>query len=133
MKKIDFNNIPLPILVIVGIVASTVSLVYYFALKNPSQIVFGLICIIDFLLFALSAYRVIERFGLTKVKTVVFVFITMIGFFVFCEFVVFAFTVGTSIEYTFELFTSTFRVAWFLSPSFILLIPIMVFVAEIIS
>ena len=85
MKKVDLKNIPLPTLIIVGIVASTISFVYYFALKNPYQIVFWLICIIDFLLFTLSAYRVIEPFDLTKSKTVIFTVVTMIVFFAFCE------------------------------------------------
>ena len=133
MKKIVLKDIPLPILIIVGILASAVSFVYYFALKNPYQIIFWMICIIDLLLFTLSAYRVIERFDLTKVKTVIFTIITMIGFFAFCEIVVFAFTQGTRFEYTLELFFNVLRVGLFLSPSFILLIPVMIFIAEIMS
>ena len=133
MKKIDLTNIPLPILIIVGILASAISFVYYYALKNPYTIVFWLICIIDFLLFALSAYRVIEPFDLTKVKTVIFTVVTMIGFFVFCEIVVLAFTIGTRFEYSLELFFNVLRFSLFLSPSFILLLPVMVFIAEIIS
>ena len=133
MKKIVLKDIPLPILIIVGILASAISFVYYFALKNPYQIIFWMICIIDFLLFTLSAYRVIERFDLTKVKTFIFTIITMIGFFAFCEIVVLAFTQGTRFEYTLELFFNVLRVGLFLSPSFILLIPVMIFIAEIIS
>ena len=133
MKKIDFKNIPLTILIIVGILASAISFVYYFALKNPYQIVFWLICIIDFLLFALSAYRVIEPFDLTKVKTVIFTVVTMIGFFVFCEVVTFLFTNGTRFEYNLELFFNVLKFSLFLSPSFILLIPVMMFIAEIAS
>ena len=133
MKKINLTNIPLPILIIVGILASAISFVYYYALKNPYEIVFCLICIIDFLLFSLSAYRVIEPFDLTKVKTVIFTVVTMIGFFLFCEIVVLAFTIGTRFEYRLELFFNVLRFSLFLSPSFILLLPVMVFIAEIIS
>ncbi len=133
MKKVVLKDIPLPILIVVGILASAISFVYYFALKNPYQIIFWMICIIDFLLFTLSAYRVIERFDLTKVKTVIFTIITMIGFFAFCEIVVLAFTQGTHFEYTLELFFNVLRVGLFLSPSFILLIPVMIFIAEIMS
>ena len=133
MKKIDLKDIPLSILIIVGILASAISFVYYFVLKNPYQIIFWMICMIDFLLFTLSAYRVIERFDLTKVKTVVFTIIAMIGFFAFCEIVVFLFTEGTRIEYTLELFFNVLRVSLFLSPSFVLLIPVMIFIAEIMS
>ncbi len=133
MKKIAFKNIPLSILIIVGILASTISFTYYFALKNPSQNIFWLICIMDFLLFALNAYRVIEPFDLSKVKTFIFTVVTMIGFFVFCEIVVLAFTIGTRFEYNLELFFNVLRFSLFLSPSFILLLPIMMFIGEIIS
>ena len=92
-----------------------------------------MICMIDLLLFTLSAYRVVECFDLTKVKTVIFTIITMIGFFAFCEALVFAFTQGTRFEYTLELFFNVLMVGLFLSPSFILLIPVMIFIAEIMS
>ena len=133
MKKIDFKNIPLSILIIVGILASAISFTYYFALKNPSKIIFWLICIIDFLLFTLNAYRVIESFDLTKSKTIIFTIVTMIGFFVFCEVVTFSFTNGTRFEYNIELFFDVLRFSLFLSPSFILLLPVMMFIAEIAS
>ena len=132
-KKFDFKNIPLSILIISGILASTISFVYYFVLKNPYEMLLWMICIIDFLLFALNAYRVIERFALTKVKTVIFTIITMIAFFAFCEIVVLAFTEGTRFEYNPELFFNVLRISLFLSPSFILLIPIIIFIAEIMS
>ncbi len=133
MNKTDSKNIPLPILKIVGIFASAISFVYYFALKNPYEIIFWLICIIDFGLFALNAYRMIEPFDLTKVKTVIFTIVTMIGFFAFCEVVAFLFTNGTRFEYNLELFFDVLRFSLFLSPSFVLLLPVMVFIAEIAS
>ena len=133
MKKLVLKDIPLPILIIVGILASAISFVYYFALKNPYQIIFWMICIIDFLLFTLSAYRVVEPFDLTKSKTIIFTIVTMIGFFVFCEVVTFLFTNGTRFEYNIELFFDVLRFSLFLSPSFILLLPVMMFIAEIAS
>ena len=133
MKKVDLKNIPLPILIIMGILASAISFVYYFALKNPYEIIFWLICIIDFGLFTLNAYRMIESFDLTKVKTVIFTIVTMIGFFAFCEVVAFLFTNGTRFEYNLELFFDVLRFSLFLSPSFILLLPVMMFIAEIAS
>ena len=133
MKKVDLKNIPLPILKIMGILASAISFVYYFALKNPYEIIFWLICIIDLGLFALSAYRMIEPFDLTKVKTVIFTIVTMIVFFAFCEVVAFLFTNGTRFEYNLELFFDVLRFSLFLSPSFILLLPVMMFIAEFAS
>ena len=133
MNKIDIKKIPLSTLVIVGILASAISFIYYFALKNPFQIIFWIICIVDFLLFTLNAYRIITPFDLTKAKSVIFTIITMVGFFAFCEIVVFAFTDGTSFEYNFELFLNVLRFSLFLSPSLILLLPIIVFIAEVLS
>ena len=133
MNKIDIKKIPLSTLIIVGILASAISFIYYFALKNPFQIIFWIICIVDFLLFTLNAYRIIEPFDLTKAKTVIFTIITMVGFFAFCEIVVFAFTEGTSFEYNFELFLNVLRFSLFLSPALILLLPIIWFIAEVLS
>ena len=131
--RIDFKNIPLSMIIIVGVLAYAISFIYYFALKNPFQIIFWIICIVDFLLFTLNAYRIIEPFDLTKAKTVIFMIITMVGFFAFCEIVVFAFTEGTSFEYNFELFLNVLRFSLFLSPSLILLLPIIRFIAEVLS
>lgn len=133
MKKIDIKEIPLSTLIIVGILASAISFIYYFALKNPSEIIFWLICIVDFLLFTLNAYRLIEPLDLTKAKTVIFTIITMVAFFAFCEIVVLAFTEGTRFEYNFELFLNVLRFSLFLSPSLILLLPIILLIAEILS
>ena len=133
MNKINFKNIPLSTLIIVGVLTSVISFTYYFALKNPSEIIFWLICIIDFLLFALNAYRVIEPFGLNKAKTIFFTIVTMIIFFVFCEIIVYLFTSETRFEYNLELFFDVLRFSLFLSPSFILLLPVIMFIAEIAS
>ena len=133
MKRIEFKNIPLSMIIIVGILASAISFIYYFALKNPFEIIFWIICIVDFLLFTLNAYRIIEPFDLTKAKTVIFTIITMVGFFAFCEIVVLAFTQGTRFEYNFELFLNVLRFSVFLSPSLILLLPIIWFIAEVLS
>ena len=118
---------------IIGVCASVISFVYYFALKSPYDIILWVIYIIDFLLFVVSAYRMIENFDLTKTKTIIFTIVTIIVFLLFCEVVVFAFTNGTSIKYTINLFFDTLRVSLFLSPSLILLLPVMVFIAEIMS
>lgn len=133
MRKFDFNDIPLSTLKIVGFLASILSFVYYFALKNPYEIIFWLICIIDFLLFTLSAYRSIEPFDLTKVKTTFFTIVTMLVYFAFWEVVAFLFVSGTRFEYNLELFFNVLKFSLFLSPSFILLIPVMMFIAEIAS
>ena len=130
MKKINIAEIPLSILIIVGVLASSLSFIYYFALKNPYEIIFWLICIIDFFLFAVNAYRLIEPFELTKTKTIIFTVVAMIFFLVFCQVVAFLFTNGTRFEYN---FFNILRFSLFLSPSFILLLPVMMCIGEIAS
>lgn len=67
VSQIEMSTINL-----VGILSSVISFVYYFVLKNPYEIAFWMLCIADFFLFVLSAYWVMLRFELTKVKTVIF-------------------------------------------------------------
>lgn len=133
MKDNWLSKIDLLILVIVGLLASVISFVYYFVMKNPYEILLWMIYIIDFVLFLASAYRAISVFDLSKAKTIFFTIVTMIGFFAFCEIVVFVFTCDTSIKHTMELFFNVFRVSWFLSPSFILLIPVIWFIGEVMA
>ena len=85
------------------------------------------------MLFTLNAYRIIETFDLTKSKTVIFTIITMVGFFAFCEIVVFYFMQGTRFVYDWNLFFNVLRFSLFLSPSLILLLPIIWLIAEILS
>ena len=56
-----------------------------------------------------------------------------VGFFAFCEIVVFAFTQGTRFVYDWNLFFNVLRFSLFLSPSLILLLPIIWLIAEILS
>ena len=133
MKENCSSTIYLRALVIVGVFASVISFVYYFALKNPSDILLWLIYIVDFLLFTASAYQVVNNGGFTKIKTAILTIITIAVYFIFCEVVVFLFTAGTSINHTLDLFFDVLRICLFLSPSFILLIPIMMFIAEVLS
>ena len=133
MKDTGLSRIDLWILVIVGFLASVVSFVYYFVIKNPYEILLWMIYIVDFLLFLASAYRVISVFDLSKAKTIFFTIVTMIGFFVFCEIVVFAFIYDTSMKHNMNLFFNVLRVSWFLSPSFVLLIPVIWFIAEVMA
>lgn len=128
VSQIEMSTINL-----VGILASVISFVYYFVLKNPYEIAFWMLCIADFFLFVLSAYWVMLRFELTNVKTVIFTILIILFYFAFCEVVVWAFSQGTSIVFDLGLFKEVFLVGLFLAPSFILLIPVIMFVAEIIG
>ena len=133
MKRIHTKEMPLSIMVIIGILASALSIVYYFVFNNPNETVYRMLCAIDLLLFTLNSYRLIERYDLTRTKSIIFTVLTMLFFIVFFEFIVFAFTASLNIKHTFDLFSSSLRIALFLSPSIILLLPIMVFIAEIIG
>ena len=133
MKKIDIKEIPLAIIVVNGVIASLLSFGYYFLLDHPSEVICWMIYAVDLVLFAVSAYRIVECFDLSKVKTGIFTALTMLFFVAFCEIVVFAFTVDTNVQHTPALFFDVLRVVVFLSPSLILLIPVVIFIAGIMG
>ena len=133
MKENWLSKINLTILIVIGVFASAISFVYYFVLKNPHEFLLWMIYILDFLLFIVNAYRIIDVFDLTRIVKIILIIVTMIFFLVFCQVVVFLFVDGTSISYTKDLFFNVLRVSLFLSPSLILLIPVMAFIAEIAS
>ena len=126
-------RVRLSVLIIIGVVASAVSFVYYFVLKNPYEFLLWMIYVVDFLLFVVNAYRIINIFDLRRIVKIILTIATMIFFLVFCQVVVFLFVDGTSIPYTKDLFLNVLRVSLFLSPSLILLIPVMMLIAEIAS
>ena len=126
-------RIRLSVLIVIGVFASAISFVYYFVLENPYEFLLWMIYIVDFLLFIVNAYRMIDNFNLTRVVKIILTIVTMLFFLVFCQVVVFLFVDGTSIPYTKDLFFNVLRVSLFLSPSLILLIPVMAFIAEIAS
>lgn len=133
MKENWLSKINLTILIVIGVFVSAISFVYYFVLKNPYDFLLWMIYIVDFLLFIVNAYRIIDVFDLTRIVKIILTIVTMIFFLVFCQVVVFLFVDGTSIPYTKDLFFNVLRVSLFLSPSLILLIPVMAFIAEIAS
>ena len=133
MRENWFSRINLTILIVIGVFVSAISFVYYFVLKNPYDFLLWMIYIVDCLLFIVNAYRIIDGFDLTRIVKIILTIVTMIFFLVFCQVVVFLFVDGTSIPYTKDLFFNVLRVSLFLSPSLILLIPVMAFIAEIAS
>ncbi len=132
--KIDFSRkAELLPLILAGAVASGISFLYYYALKNPSVILLWLLYAVDIILFVISAYRVVASFEMSRFKTVTFTVVAVVGFFLFCVIVFIALTSDSDFEYTDAMFREVIRIGVFLSPSFILLIPVMWLVAEIIS
>ncbi len=133
MRENWLSRINLTMLIVIGVFVSAISFVYYFVLKNPYDFLLWMIYIVDFLLFIVNAYRIINIFDLRRIVKIILTIVTMIFFLVFCQVVVFLFVDGTSIPYTKDLFFNVLRVSLFLSPSLILLIPVMAFIAEIAS
>lgn len=128
MKKLERKE--MIILIIIGLIASTISFLYYFLLKNPSNIFLLIICVIDLVLFFINAFKLTLSFDKGKLKTILISIAVMLVFFLFIEIVVLAFSFGTSITYDFNLFLNVLLVSIFSSPSFIILLPIIWFVAE---
>ena len=129
MKDFSLLKIKTSTLTIVGVLASVISFVYCFVLKNPYDVVLWMICIIDFLLFTLSTYRMNDNSNRSKAKKIIFTILTMIEFFAFWQV---AFAAATR-SYSLELFFSAFLVSLFLSPSFILLLPVMGVIADALT
>ena len=74
MKKDNWlSRINIWVLVVIGVLASVISFVYYFVLKNPYEILLWVLYFVDFLLFIVSVYRVINRLDLSKTKTIFFI------------------------------------------------------------
>lgn len=128
MKKLERKE--MIILIIIGLIASTISFLYYFLFKNPSNIFLLIICVIDLVLFFINAFKLTLAFDKGKLKTILISIAFMLVFFLFIEIVVLAFSFGTSITYDFNLFFNVLLVSIFSSPSFIILLPIIWFVAE---
>lgn len=128
MKKIERKE--MIILIIIGLIASTISFLYYFLFKNPSNIFLIIICAIDLVLFFINAFKLTLAFDKGKLKTILISIAVMLVFFLFIEIVVLVFSSGTSITYDFNLFLNVLLVSIFASPSFIILLPIIWFVAE---
>lgn len=121
------------LLIIIGLIATTISFIYYFVFKNPFKLVLYFILIIDLVLFFINVYRLSLSFNKSKLKTILISILIMLGYFIFLEIMVFAFTLKNTELHSLELFNSVFIVSTFLSPCFIILLPIIWFVAEVLG
>ena len=122
------------ILIIVGLIATIFSYVYYFILENPKNSILIIICAIDLIIFFLNAYVFALCFNKSKIMTIIISVAIMIGFVLFFELFVILASVGSDkIIFTWDLFCKVFLVALFASPSLILLLPVLWFVCEVLS
>ena len=122
------------ILIIVGLIATIFSYVYYFVLENPKNSILIIICAIDLIIFFLNAYVFALCFNKSKIMTIIISVAIMIGFVLFFELFVILASVGSDkIIFTWDLFCKVFLVSLFASPSLILLLPVLWFVCEVLS
>ena len=84
-------------------------------------------------LFFINVYKLSLSFNKSKLKTILISILIMLGYFIFIEIMVFAFTLKNTELHSLELFNSVFIVSTFLSPCFIILLPIIWFVAEVLG
>lgn len=89
MKKLERKE--MIILIIIGLIASTISFLYYFLFNNPSNIFLLIICVIDLVLFFINAFKLTLAFDKGKLKTILISIAVMLVFFLFIEIVVLAF------------------------------------------
>lgn len=121
------------LLIIIGLIATTISFIYYFVFKNPFKLVLYFILISDLVLFFMNVYRLSLSFNKTKLKTILISILIMLGYFIFIEIMVFAFALKNTELHSLPLFNNVFIISTFLSPSFIILLPIIWFVAEVLG
>lgn len=122
------------ILIIVGLIVTIFSYIYYFVLKNPNNILLVAICTIDVILFFLNAYTISSCFDKSKILTVIISIVIMIGFVLIFEAIVALATIDSDkVVFTFDLFLKVFLIALFASPSLIILLPVLYIVGEALS
>lgn len=122
------------ILIIVGLIATIFSYVYYFVLENPKNSILIIICAIDLIIFSLNAYVFALCFNKSKIMTIIISVAIMIGFVLFFELFVILASVGSDkIIFTWDLFCKVLLVALFASPSLMLLLPVLWFICEVLS
>lgn len=121
------------LLIIVGLITTAISFIYYFVFKNPFKLVLYFILIIDLVLFFMNVYRLSLSFNKSKLKTILISILIMLGYFVFIEIMVFSFTLTNTELHSLQLFNNVFIISTFLSPCFIILLPIIWFVAEVLG
>lgn len=121
------------ITIIVGLIANAISFIYYYSFKSHNEIVLLLISIIDISLFFRSSYIIVSTLDKKKITTVLFSILLMIGYFAFSELIVLLFSFGTSINFTLDLAKEVYMVTLFASPSIIILVPVIWFIAECLS
>ena len=121
------------VLILIGLVATVTSFIYYYVIRKTFDIVLILLCIVDLILFFINAYKISLSFDKGRFKSVLIALLVMLFFFTFIQIVVFSISFGTSIIYNFDLFLDVLLVSVFLSPSFIILLPIIWFIAEVLG
>ena len=116
-------------LIIIGVILSTISFLYYFLLGNPIKEVLYVLCAIDLILFFINAYNMALIEQKNRITTIIIALLIMIAFFAFFELVVLCASNNT---FTFDmnLFLNVLLVGIFLSPSIIILLPVIYLVAQ---
>ena len=119
------------ITIVIGLLLSTISFVYYYAFKNANKILLTVLMVIDII------YCIFECFVFVtndsdplkgKIKsTIIAVSLYFIVFLVICTF---PFLTSETRSLTMSIFTEIVKISLFLSPSIVILYPVMWFACE---
>lgn len=112
-------------LIIVGLIATVFSFVYYSTLKCPNDVFFGIICVIDFALFTVSVFVSLNKE--IQVDRGWHVALIMLVYFASWEIAAFLLLWE---KFSMDAFVTVFLISLFLSPSIILLFPVYKFIVE---
>ena len=123
VKELSYGKKVL-ILSIVGGFFTAFSFVYYYAFDNPNNILLFVILFIDLVLFYFNCLLLVNTLTFSKIKIIIFPFVIMISFLIVGELLVFIFTLETQVTHSFSMFIEVLKVLIFVSPMFIVLLPL---------
>ena len=119
------------ITIVIGLLLSTISFVYYYAFKNVDETLITILMVIDIMYCILECFSVFTNDSdplKGKIKrTIIAVSLYFIVFLVIC---IFPFLTSETRSLTISIFTEIVKISLFLSPSIVILYPVMWFACE---
>lgn len=117
-------------LIIAGILFTVTSFLYYYLSKEPSKTIVTILCVLDLSLCFINVYKISIAFDKGKIISIFISLLVIILFLGFIELTVLLFTLDSSITFNYNLFINVLLIGIFLSPSIIILLPVIWFIAE---
>ncbi len=119
------------ITIVIGLLLSTISFVYYYAFKNVDETLIAILMVIDIIYCIFECFSVFtndsDPLKGKIIRTIIAVSLYFIVFLVIC---IFPFLISETRSLTMSIFTEIVKISLFLSPSIVILYPVMWFACE---